>query len=132
MLSEMWTRSRSDATEDPGKSRSVFTHSVGNIVLLQVREIACEGFRRRVGLFWSSPDVRERMLVTKTAATADTTINITAMSESKMIFFLVEDDGLGFTKVASEEVEPPGSEGPNLPYSIVVDVLCFFQFVFVL
>lgn len=114
MLREMWTRSFSVATLDPGNSRSEFTQSVGNSVLLHVREIACVGFRRRrLGLLFFS--ARERIPMTTTAETTEATIRATARSERRMSFFL--DLGLG----GSECDEPPGSEGPNLPYSIVVD-----------
>jgi hypothetical protein len=60
------------------------------------------------------------------AETAETTISNTASSERKTIFFL-EDLGLDVNIVASEWEgdEPPGSDSPNLPYSIV----CVFFFV---
>lgn len=43
MFNEMWTRSCSVAVVEPGKSRREFMHRVGKRVLLQVREIACNG-----------------------------------------------------------------------------------------
>jgi len=51
------------------------------------------------------------------AETVEAIISTTARSERKMIFFF-EDLGLVMF-VGSEGVEPPGSDSPNLPYSIV-------------
>lgn len=45
-------------------------------------------------------------------------ISNTARSERKMIFFF-EDLGLVVFIIGWEGVEPPGSDSPNLPYSIV-------------
>ena len=48
------------------------------------------------------------------AVTADAAINKTAKSDRNTMFFLPEDLG------GLRREEPPGSEGPNLPYSIVM------------
>ena len=45
MLTEMWTRSLSEAESAPGKSRSELTQRVGYRVRLQVRDMAWVGFR---------------------------------------------------------------------------------------
>lgn len=91
--------------------------SEGKRVLLHVLEIACVGLRRRVG-FFGSDVVWEWIPVSIAAETVEAMISTTARSEKKMIFFFEEDLGLVMF-VGSEGVEPPGSDSPNLPYSIV-------------
>jgi len=91
--------------------------SEGKRVLLHVLEIACVGLRRRVG-FFGLDVVWEWIPVSIAAETVEAMISNTARSERKMIFFFEEDLGL-VVYVGSEGVKPPGSDSPNLPYSIV-------------
>lgn len=125
MLKEMWTSSSSDAVVEPGNSRSELTQSWGNWVLLQAREIAWVGFPRILGPFWTK--ARFRPPITITAEMAEATIKTMARTDNKMSFFLLEavadnaeDFGLEMMGASERLDEPPGSEGPILPNSILL------------
>lgn len=85
--------------------------------------LTCVGLWARWGPFWLLV-ARERTTVTRAAEMAAATIKTAARRESMMSFFLLladEEEEVGLVRGTVERrEEPPGSEGPNFPYSICV------------
>ncbi|WCJ28897.1 hypothetical protein M5689_010567 [Euphorbia peplus] len=85
----MWTRSRSPAATEPGKSRSEFTQRSGNRVLPHAFEIACVGFRARSGAAVCGEEC-VRSPIKSVAETAEARIRTKERIERKIIFFLCD------------------------------------------
>lgn len=112
ILTEMWTRSLSEAASAPGKSSSELTQRVGYRVRLHARDMASDGCRS-CSLAPPPEFTLLRMTTTIAAEMAEATMSVAAtiIRSLSLDFF-----GVGVRSVAWLRTElPPGSAFPSLP-----------------